>query len=93
MVKQQWPSDEKDLPLYLSPDELAALRGVSTKSLERERRAEAGPDFVKIGKKILYPRDAFLRWLESLTVSSLAEARERQSNGGGPGADCASTIG
>ncbi len=83
VTKRQWPSDANDLPIYLSPAELAALRGVSTKTLERERKDRSGPEFAKVGKTILYPRDGVLRWLESLTVASLADAQERQDGGAG----------
>jgi hypothetical protein len=71
----QWPTHVADLPLYLTPWQLANLLGRHVRSLERDRTTGKGIPFIRLGKRILYPRDKTLAYLDSLIVSSTAEGR------------------
>jgi len=71
----QWPTHAADLPLYLTPWQLANLLGRHVRSLERDRTTGKGIPFIRLGKRILYPRDKTLAYLDSLIVSSTAEGR------------------
>jgi hypothetical protein len=71
----QWPAHVADLPLYLTPWQLAKLLGRHVRSLERDRTTGKGIPFIRLGKRILYPRDKTLAYLDSLLVSSTAEGR------------------
>jgi hypothetical protein len=70
-----WPANVADLPLYLTPWQLATLLGRHVRSLERDRTTGKGIPFIRLGKRILYPRDRTLAYLDSLIVSSTAEGR------------------
>jgi hypothetical protein len=71
----QWPANVTDLPLYLTTPQLAKLLGKHVRSLERDRTTGQGVPYVKLGKRVLYPRDKTLAYLDSLMVSSTAEAK------------------
>ena len=43
--------------------EYAAQRGVSIRTIQRERATRTGPAFIKIGKKIFYRPEAISDWL------------------------------
>jgi hypothetical protein len=60
-----WPSASTELPLLISPPQLALILGRSTKSLERDRAAGRGPAFRKIGRTIFYTREAVLSFLNA----------------------------
>jgi hypothetical protein len=55
-ARGEWPSAETDLPLVLTQHQLAHLRGVTLRTLQRERRLGQSIPFVKDGKKVLYAR-------------------------------------
>lgn len=71
----QWPAKVADLPLYLTPWQLANLLGRHMRSLERDRTTGKGIPFIRLGKRILYPRDKTLAYLDSLIVTSTAEGK------------------
>lgn len=48
--------------LITEPD-LAAQRGVSVRTLQRERALRIGPPFIKLGRKIFYRPEAVADWL------------------------------
>lgn len=50
----------KDL---LTEAEYAALRGVSIRTIQRERALRSGPPFIKLGKSIFYRPEAVDKWL------------------------------
>ena len=57
----QWPASVEDLPLLLRQEELAHLRGVTVRHLQRERRLGRSPfPWVKDGRSVLYPREGIL---------------------------------
>lgn len=43
----------------------AALRGVSVRTIQRERALRAGPPFIKLGKAIFYRPEAVDAWIIS----------------------------
>lgn len=51
----------------LSEDEVAALRGKTVSTLQKERSADCGPPWIKDGHTILYFRDDLLAWLKART--------------------------
>lgn len=52
----EWPSEVSDLPLFLTQAQLAHLRGVTVRTLQRDRRLGRSIPFAKMGKKVLYAR-------------------------------------
>lgn len=54
----------------LRVDEVAEIRRVSPRTLERERAAGSGPPFIRTGpRQVRYPRAALLAWLTARTVA------------------------
>ena len=51
------PASIEELPLFLTPRQLAALMSVSTRTLERERKDGCGLPFTKRGRRIYYLSD------------------------------------
>lgn len=51
-----------------NPDELAAILGVTRKTLAEWRRLRKGPDFVRIEKSILYRQKDVEAWMDLNTV-------------------------
>lgn len=49
----------------LSEADYAALRGVSIRTIQRERALRSGPPFIKLGKSIFYRPAAIETWLLS----------------------------
>ena len=47
----------------ISEVDYAAARGVSLRTVQRERALRIGPAFIKLGRKILYRKDAIASWL------------------------------
>lgn len=47
----------------ISEAEYAAARGVSVRSIQRERALRIGPPFIKLGKSIFYRPAAVDAWL------------------------------
>ena len=43
--------------------EFARRRGVSLRTVQRERAKRNGPPFIRVGKKIYYREDAIRKWL------------------------------
>jgi hypothetical protein len=59
-ARGEWPSTVLDLPLVLSEAELAHVRGVSVRTLQRDRRRGRGIPYRRVGRKIFYAREAVL---------------------------------
>lgn len=49
------PTEEVEVPKYLSIDDLAARWDMNRNSLANWRTQGKGPRFIKIGKSVLYP--------------------------------------
>lgn len=52
-----------DLPLTLSADDVAAVLGISRTNAYALLHREDFPT-LKIGKRLLVPRDRFIRWID-----------------------------
>mgnify|MGYP000441468265 FL=1 len=62
----------------ISEHDLAALRGVTVRTLQRERAQRRGPAFIKLGRKVYYRREAVNEWLRALEeIPVRSETRER----------------
>jgi predicted DNA-binding transcriptional regulator AlpA len=61
----------------LSDEDVARATGNSTITLARWRRQGIGPRFVKLGRKVWYPREALADWIKAREAKSTAEARQR----------------
>lgn len=60
---------------YLSPDALAAMLGVSTRTLLRWHDRRSGPPRITLGRKTLYPEEKLTEWLASREVGPLDRRR------------------
>jgi predicted DNA-binding transcriptional regulator AlpA len=58
-----------ELPLLLRPAEVVKLTGLSVKTLANKRCQGEPPYFIRVGRRIFYPRQSFLIWLESVTTA------------------------
>ena len=56
--------DSSDLPGYLLVDEVAALLRTPKNTLYAWRKNGTGPPASRIGRRLLYPRDELLAWVE-----------------------------
>lgn len=50
----------------VSEHDFAAARGVSVRTVQRERALRIGPPFIRLGRKIYYRPEAIEQWLEAL---------------------------
>ena len=48
---------------YITEKQYAEMRGVSTRTIMRERSGGNGPPFIKLGKVIYYRKEALKAWL------------------------------
>lgn len=69
-------NDHASIPLlarddYMSPSDLAALLGVSAKTLANWRCQRQGPEFFRAGRKIWYPRERVRAWILARLKNSL----------------------
>ena len=61
----------------ISEHDLAALRGVTVRTLQRERAQRRGPAFIKLGRKVYYRREAVNEWLRAIEETPVrSEVRE-----------------
>ena len=61
----------------LSEADFAALRGVTVRTLQRERALRKGPAFLKLGRKVYYRRAAIDDWLRAQEQTPVrSEVRE-----------------
>ena len=74
-LSSPWSTAVLDLPLYLTPRELAQLLQKSERSLERDRIVGRSIPFKKIGRKVLYSRDDVINYLSSASFKSTQEAK------------------
>jgi predicted site-specific integrase-resolvase len=65
---------DDDAKKYLTPDEAARLIGAASQTLARWRCEGGGPQFIRVGRKIMYGADDISVWMNSRRVSSTSEA-------------------
>lgn len=65
--------DMEALPPISSTAEVAKFLGCSAGFLNKARVTGAGPQFVKMGKRVTYTRTAIANWLESRTRKSTSD--------------------
>ncbi|MEM7703308.1 MAG: helix-turn-helix domain-containing protein [Pseudomonadota bacterium] len=53
---------KENLPAYLTPTEVADRLRISLRTLEGWRYQGNGPTFTKVGNKVLYRREAIMRF-------------------------------
>ncbi len=56
---------------YLSPDGLAAILGVSLRTIARWHDARIGPPRIKVGNTVLYDLERLNHWLEENETSPI----------------------
>jgi hypothetical protein len=56
----EWPSSAEDLPLLIREEQFAHLRGVTVRTLQRERQRNASIPYVKDGRRVWYARSHVL---------------------------------
>lgn len=56
IARGEWPSAESDLPIFLTQHQYAHLRGVTVRTLQRERALGTSIPFVRHGNNIMYAR-------------------------------------
>jgi hypothetical protein len=74
----QWPKALEDLPIFLTPKQLAQLLTCSPRKLERHRNSGEGIPFVKHGRRVYYPRDVVFSELRKRLYRSTAEAKRAE---------------
>lgn len=52
-----------NIPNLIGEAEYAAMRGVTLRTIQRERALRAGPPFVKLGAKVYYRLAAIEAWV------------------------------
>lgn len=65
------------LSAYASEQEVADTLGKDRRTLRLWRQRRIGPPWVKIGNDPYYPRDGFLKWVQSRIVDPSAEKQKR----------------
>jgi hypothetical protein len=66
-------------PKYHTPEEAVAYTGLGLSTLAKMRMNGDGPSFVKIGAKVLYPRDGLDAFMASRLQRSTSETPRRRS--------------
>ena len=62
---------------FLKPDRRGA-RAPSPRTIERWRTSGKGPDFIKIGRRVLYRESAIRRWLNQQTRSHTSQTNDER---------------
>jgi predicted DNA-binding transcriptional regulator AlpA len=59
--------------MFLTQNEVATLLRLSPRTLERHRLAGTGPAYVKLGRRVVYKREAVEAWATANTFSSTSD--------------------
>ncbi|MDQ2104437.1 helix-turn-helix domain-containing protein [Azospirillum isscasi] len=68
------------LPDYLTPDALAAMLGISERTLQRWHAARRGPARCKVGKLIRYRIEAVRDWLAANEERPVVRRADRRGH-------------
>jgi hypothetical protein len=66
-------SDQKPTDI-LSPSDAARCVGLAVSTLGKLRCWGGGPEFLKLGRKVVYRRSALEKWLAARVVSNTSDA-------------------
>ena len=72
----QWPASALDLPLFMTPDQLAYLLDKSVRTLERDRHMGRSIPFGRVGRTVLYAREDVLQYLRQ-SPTNICEFKHR----------------
>lgn len=67
----------EDMEVLIPTDEVARRTGQSARTWERRRIAGTGPEFIKIGRRVMYSESALCAWLAANTFRSTSEVDQR----------------
>lgn len=62
-LEQMLQELRRELPAWLDRDEAAGAAKLKTGSMANIDSMQEGPPRVMLGRKVVYPRDAFIEWL------------------------------
>ena len=68
-----------DSKKYLTPDETALFTGAAVQTLARWRCEGYGPQFIRVGRKIMYAVEDLVAWMNAGRVASTSESIKRDS--------------
>jgi len=60
---------------FLTNNEAAEILRISSRTLERLRETGTGPEYFKVGRRVLYRRATLLAWLEAHRYASPSQWR------------------
>lgn len=63
---------------YLNDRELAKLTGLAVQTLRNWRCKGRGPAYVKVGRRVIYPVDDVLRFMEARKIDPEAKGMEER---------------
>ncbi len=66
----------------LSTPDAARLLGLSPRTLEALRVRGGGPEFIKLGRRVLYEPPSLKRWVEANRRHSTSDVTSRRKRGG-----------
>lgn len=69
-----------DLKEYLTPGEAGRFVGVAMQTLARWRCDGSGPQFIRVGRKIMYAVADLTAWMNARRVSSTSEVAKVTRN-------------
>ena len=72
----QRPASALDLPLFMTPDQLAYLLDKSVRTLERDRHMGRSIPFGRVGRTVLYAREDVLQYLRQ-SPTNICEFKHR----------------
>jgi predicted DNA-binding transcriptional regulator AlpA len=56
--------NQLEIPKYIDSETVAKLTGRSRRTVEKDRLTGFGPNFYKLGRRVLYRLDEVLAWIE-----------------------------
>jgi predicted DNA-binding transcriptional regulator AlpA len=59
---------------YLTPPEVAAFTRLAVQTLAKMRCEGGGPQYVKTGRRVVYPMSALRRWMDARVRSSTSDS-------------------
>ena len=68
-------------PLYSDEKQISAMTGgaVTVKRLQQMRWAGGGPPYIKLGRRVMYERQAVIDWLQKHSRTSTTDSQDAAS--------------